>query len=234
MRTTVSQPLDKACVASVFKTKRADRGGLITFCGFDGSGKTTQIAKLAERLQATGRGVVVTRQPTNWYREDPDVRIFLDSGIGAERVRVIALLAAADRLRHVFDVINPALEAEQIVLCDRYVYDTFTLFTARGVDSDFLARINAGVPHPDVAFYLDVPTPELLRRLRDRDGRLKYEERSVESIDEIKARYDLLRDMFTVVDGTADPQVVADELASTTLSALADKLNAPLDGAEAV
>ncbi|MER9593950.1 dTMP kinase [Mesorhizobium sp. M0244] len=211
----------------VFRAERKDRGALVTFCGFDGSGKTTQIEILAERLRAIGHDVLITRQPTSWYRQVPEVRSFLDSGAGGERVRMIALLAAADRLRHIVDTIDPALAGGQTVLCDRYVFDTFALFTARGVDTDFLTRINEGVPRPDVAFYLDVPTPELLRRLRKRDQSLKYEERSPEIIDEIKSRYDLLKEMFTVVNGAATPDIVADQLLSATVRALAERRLAP-------
>jgi dTMP kinase len=209
-------PIDPAQVHGVFRTEQRTSGTLITVCGFDGSGKTTQMELLAERLRAGGRDVVVTRQPTDWYRNDPAVRAFLDDGAGSEHVRILALMAAADRLRHVAEVIDPALEAGKAVICDRYVFATIVLFTERGIDNDFLVRINEGIPRPDFAFYLDVPTPILQQRLRARDGmKLKHEERSAEFIDRIRTRYATLWEHLIVVDGDADRATIQQSLTGT-------------------
>lgn len=212
--------LDPERIESVFSTDRFKTGKLITFCGFDGAGKTTQISALCLYLSNKGYDVLMTRQPTDWYRQDKQVRLFLESGEGAYKVKTIALLAAADRLRHVADIINPALESGKIVLCDRYVYDTFVLFTSRGMDTDFLVRINSKVPRPDLAFYIDVPTADLILRLKNRDGKLKYEERNQKSIDNIKSRYDLLKCMFTVVNGANHLSTVTSEIQQITDQAI--------------
>jgi dTMP kinase len=200
-------------VARVFRSQRADSGTLVSVVGFDASGKTTQIAAIAERYRALGREVIETRQPTDWYRNETAVQQFHDAGGSQERARILSLFAAADRLRHVQEVIDPALARGAVVVCDRYVYATFGVFVHRGVDFEFLVTINSGIPKPDFAFYLDVPTDELLRRLAQRDGSdLKFEERAVERIDSIKRSYEEMGDQLIVIDGAAPKDQVTEAI----------------------
>lgn len=205
--------VDDEAMARLFRQGRTDRGLLVSIVGFDGSGKTTQLERVAEALRAEGREVVETRQPTDWYRELADVQTFHDSGGSAETAHILALLAAADRRRHVQEIIDPALERGAVVLCDRYVYATFGVFVHRGVDFRLLADINRGIPRPDHAFYLKLPTEELLRRLRERDGdRLKHEEKSAERIESIVRTYEELGPELIHVDGTATREEVTAEI----------------------
>ncbi|MEU0666230.1 dTMP kinase [Streptomyces lavendulocolor] len=200
-------------MARLFRPERTDGGLLVSIVGSDGSGKTTQIERVAEAVRARGREVVVTRQPTDWYRELAEVQVFHDEGGSTETAHILALLAAADRRRHVQEVINPALERNAVVLCDRYVYATFGVFVHRGVDFRFLATVNEGIPRPDHAFYLKLPTEELLRRLRERDGdRLKHEERSVERVESITRTYEELGSELVHIDGTAPREGVTAEI----------------------
>ena len=182
-------------------------------CGFDGSGKSTQIEALADRLEQDGQSVVTTRQPTDWYRNRRLVRAFLDEGANPERVRVMALMAAADRLAHQDEVLVPALTEGKTVICDRYVFATLVLFSTRGVSVDLITELNSGVLRPDLAIYLDVPTSVLQERLRVRDaGQLKFEERAASSIDQIIAGYTTLKPFLSFVDGTASEAMITDRL----------------------
>ncbi|MEU0717396.1 dTMP kinase [Streptomyces lavendulocolor] len=200
-------------MARLFRPERTDGGLLVSIVGSDGSGKTTQIERVAEAVRARGREVVVTRQPTDGYRELAEVQVFHDEGGSTETAHILALLAAADRRRHVQEVINPALERNAVVLCDRYVYATFGVFVHRGVDFRFLATVNEGIPRPDHAFYLKLPTEELLRRLRERDGdRLKHEERSAERVESITRTYEELGSELVHIDGTAPREGVTAEI----------------------
>jgi dTMP kinase len=197
----------------VFEHGATYPGRLITVVGFDGSGKTTQIQALGRRFRAAGREVVETRQPSDWYRNETAVQLFHDQGGSIQRARILALFAAADRLRHVQEVIVPALQRGAVVLCDRYVYATFGVFVHRGVDVDFLATINSGIPRPDFAFYLHLPTAALMQRLRRRDGNdLKFEERSVDRIASITRVYDDMGDLLIRIDGTAAAKAVTDAM----------------------
>lgn len=215
-------------LAQVFRPKSSDRGLFITVDGFDGSGKTTQIDALASRFRAEGRQVALTRQPTDWYREADAVRHFHDHGGSAQRARMLALFAAADRHRHVMEVIEPALEQDCVVISDRYVLATFAVFTHRGIEPDFLVEINSTVPRPDFSFYLEVPTDVLLKRLRDRDGdNLKHEEKSAERVNSIKARWTAMRDLLTVIDGSERPAVITERLHAICSAGAAQLEDAP-------
>jgi dTMP kinase len=193
----------------IFRPARTDSGTLISIVGFDGSGKTTQIERVADAFRSFGREVIETRQPTDWYRDMADVQVFHDSGGSVEKAHILALLAAADRRRHVQEIIDPALARGAVVLCDRYVYATLGVFTHRGVDPQLLADINRGIPRPDYSFYLSVPVPELLRRLHERDGdKLKHEEKSADRIESITRTYEELGSALTVIDGTLSQEQV--------------------------
>lgn len=209
-RTPRTNPIvNPSILEKVFRSERDDLGTLISVVGFDGSGKTTQISALAEVFRKQGREVVETRQPTDWFRNQPFNRSFLDHGGSPEQARILALMAAADRLQHVHEVIDPALKQGKVVICDRYVYATFGVFIHRGVDFSFLVTINQGVPKPDHAFYLKLPTEVLIQRLHQRDGdKLKFEERSPDRVESIIRTYDDMGSQLIVIDGNAPPEQV--------------------------
>jgi dTMP kinase len=100
------------------------RGFFITFEGLDGSGKTTQIKRLSEWLASAGHTVVMLRQPGGTALGDRIRSTLLDSGSEAS-LGIIAPLAElalmfADRAQAIAEVIQPALAAGSIVLCDRF------------------------------------------------------------------------------------------------------------------
>lgn len=100
------------------------RGLLITFEGLDGVGKTTQIKLLAEWLQQRGHSVVLTRQPGGTATGDRIRSLVLDSrSTGLAPLAEMALMFA-DRAQAIAEVIEPALQAGQIVLCDRFTDST--------------------------------------------------------------------------------------------------------------
>lgn len=205
--------IDPTLLETVFGPDRDYPGTLISIVGFDASGKTTQISALGDRFRDAGETVVETRQPTDWYRNEGSVQHFHDEGGSRERARILSLFAAADRHRHVQEVIWPALSRGEVVICDRYVYATFGVFVHRGVDAGFLATINQGVPRPHFAVYLDVPTATLVERLRKRDGdNLKFEERSVDRIDSITSTYRDMGPHLIRIDGSAAAETVTERL----------------------
>ena len=143
--------LDPADYALFWRKPARRKGMLVAICGFDGTGKTTQV----ERLQGTleGRGVTVTRtrQPTDWYRNEPVVKSYLAHGTAADG-RLLTLLSAADRRRNIVEVVDPALAAGGTVICDRYVFSTLAFNVERGVDgiarSDDYACTGSRAPQP--------------------------------------------------------------------------------------
>lgn len=188
-------------------------GTLISIVGFDGSGKTTQLNSLAKRFQDKGYEVLNVRQPTDWYRNLGDVKVFHDQGGSPVSAKILALLAAADRQKHVYEVILPALKKGQVVLVDRYVYATFGVFVHRGVDLDFLVKINAGIPRPDFAFYLKMSPVSLRARLDKRDGdNLQFEERKLERISSVISTYENMPNELINIDAEQDLESVSADI----------------------
>jgi dTMP kinase len=164
------------------------RGLLIAICGIDGSGKTTQEIALADWLTSVGRQVLRTCQPTDWYRKTEWVREYLDHGVDSLGMHGLALLAAADRQRHVRSVIAPAVAEGTVVICNRYIYSTFAYFAARGLPLEFLRAINPLIPRPDLTILLDAPAQLSRERVQARDGEvLKFEERRLAFMEEVRA-----------------------------------------------
>jgi len=149
-------------------------GRFITFEGGEGSGKSTQIRRLAERLREAGRSVVLTREPGGTELAE-QIRSFILSG-AAEPLGPEAetMLFAAARADHVDRLIRPALEKGDWVLCDRFIDSTRAYQGSDGVDPallDSLEKIAIGGVRPDLTLVLDLPVEiGLDRAARRRSG----------------------------------------------------------------
>ncbi len=98
------------------------RNGLfLSFEGIEGSGKTSQVARLARRLTGAGHEVVATREPGGTPLGARLRSMLLEKEGAPIAPRVELLLYAADRAQHVSEVILPALRRGAVVLCDRYL-----------------------------------------------------------------------------------------------------------------
>lgn len=146
------------------------KGRLITFCGLDGCGKTTQIARLAAYLEGRGVPVFLTRQPTDFVRNTTIFRGYMDTPDHAPYdYQALSLLCAADRVQHSNRVILPKLEEGYTVISDRYFYSCLANLRARGYRRDrWIYEIAAEIPRPDLAFFLDVEVDIAVRRVRAR------------------------------------------------------------------
>ena len=104
---------------------RAGIGGpLISFEGIDGSGKSTQIALLKKRLEALGHAVVVVREPGGTPLSEKIRDLLLNPGSSSMHARTETLLFSAARAQLVQEVIIPARERGDIILCDRFADST--------------------------------------------------------------------------------------------------------------
>lgn len=138
------------------------KGLFITFEGTEGSGKSTQIQLLAERLRQTGRPVRLLREPGGTPIGE-EIRHTLQHSATNQAMTPEAelLLINASRAQLVREVIRPALAAGEIVICDRF-YDSTTAYQGhgRGLDLSFVAKIidfAIGGLHPDTTVLLFVP-----------------------------------------------------------------------------
>ena len=152
-------------------------GAFITFEGIEGSGKTSQMARLAESLRGRGLDPLVTREPggTVLGRTVRAALLAPDPMARARSPLTEALLMVADRHEHVAQVITPALRAGRIVLCDRHADSTLAYQGGgSGVDRATLETLNALAvegTRPALTLLLDLPVAEALSRMARRADR---------------------------------------------------------------
>jgi dTMP kinase len=99
-------------------------GLFITFEGGEGSGKSTQIRRLAERLKQAGRDVLITREPGGTAEAEAVRGLLVSGDVARWTAKSEALLNYAAREQHLEQVIRPALAQGRTVLCDRFMDST--------------------------------------------------------------------------------------------------------------
>jgi dTMP kinase len=149
------------------------RGKFITFEGLDGTGKSTQMRKLALALRAAGHKVVETREPGGTATGEKIRRVLLDSATeGLSPLAEMALMFAS-RAQHIAEVIQPALDHGQIVLCDRFTDSTEAYQgSGRKLGSEAvlkLHRVLCGDLQPDLTILLDSDPAMSVGRARQRN-----------------------------------------------------------------
>ena len=149
-------------------------GRFITFEGGDGVGKTTQIARLADRLDAAGQGYLITREPGGTPFAERLRELILARETPEHSALSEALLFLSARHDHVERTIRPALEQGDWVLCDRFADSTRAYQgAAGGVDLETLKALEEIVHpccRPDLTIILDLdPLSGVARRARRRD-----------------------------------------------------------------
>lgn len=147
-------------------------GAFITFEGGEGSGKTTQIEKLATRLRALGHKIVKTREPGGTPHAE-NIRAFILSGKASPYgVEAEALMFNAARIDHIDNVIAQALARNEIVLCDRFADSTRAYQGASGNIADQtileLERIVVADCRPHLTFIFDLEVTQGLARANRR------------------------------------------------------------------
>ncbi|MGY3615219.1 dTMP kinase [Bradyrhizobium sp. USDA 10063] len=214
------------------------RGRFITFEGGEGSGKSTQIRRLAERLDAARLRAIVTREPGGSPGAEI-IRHLLLSGMGkllgpdAE-----TLLFAAARDDHVHSVILPALDQGIWVLCDRF-FDSTRVYQGRlgqvppGL-VNAMQRVTIGDLKPDLTFILDVPVEVGLKRAAARRGNAapdRFESEDIQFHQDLRAAYKQLAaedpERCVLINANAD----ADKVAKRIWTALRKHLHAAFPAA---
>ena len=145
-------------------------GYFITFEGGEGSGKTTQIQKLADHLESHIEGCdpLVTREPGGTASAESIRQLLVTGRADRWRAPTEAMLMSASRHEHVVHVLRPALAAGRIVICDRY-NDSTRVYQGivggvPGEDIEALNRLACGDLVPDLTILLDMDVEEGLRR----------------------------------------------------------------------
>lgn len=199
------------------------RGKFITFEGGEGSGKSTQAGRLAERLRNSGAEVVLTREPGGTPLGERVREVVLETV--PEPVTELLLFAAA-RAEHVAKVIRPALEHGTWVVSDRFM-DSSRVYQGMlgGVSAGLIAAVeyeSVAPTYPDLTILLDLPPEVGVKRAEARGALSRF--------DAADDGYHLrLREAFlavaraepgrcVVIDGARDPDRVADAVWQTVES----------------
>jgi len=152
------------------------RGKFITFEGLDGTGKSTQMRKLAAVLRAAGLKVVETREPGGTLTGEKIRKVLLDSSTAGLSPLAEMALMFASRAQHITEVIEPALAAGSIVLCDRFTDSTEAYQgSGRRLGSEAvreLHRVLCGNLQPDLTILLDSDAGASVSRARRRNKRV--------------------------------------------------------------
>jgi dTMP kinase len=200
------------------------KGIFITLEGPDGSGKTTQVSKVAEYLTQHNIDFIQTREPGGTKISDEIRSLVLDPKHQEMHDLTEVLLYAASRAQHVHEKIIPALEQGKVVLCDRFVdaslaYQGFGL----GVGEERVLQVNniatSGLV-PDRSYFVDV-SPQVGRermKVRYGDGNLdrieqkdfSYHDRVREGFQQIYANH---KERIVRINGEQDPDTVFQEIA---------------------
>lgn len=149
------------------------RGKFITFEGLDGSGKSTQLQRLAASLRDRGLDVLVTREPGGTEVGENIRRLLLDTQTSGLAPLAELALMFASRAQHIHEVILPGLQAGQIVLCDRFT-DSSEAYQGGGRKLGSapvleLHRVLCAGLQPDITILMDSDVDASVERARRRN-----------------------------------------------------------------
>lgn len=207
----------------------AARGHFITFEGGEGAGKTTQIARLTEVLEATGADVVRTREPGGSPAAE-EIRELLLHHRHAWEPLSEALLHYAARREHLRETIRPALARGAWVLCDRFSDSTLVYQgCAQGLDPAAIATLEGLVvadSKPDLTVILDIAPEAGLKRIGGRgEGPDRYERMDSDFHARLRQGFrDLARrhpERCVVIDGDRDAESVHRDVLAVARARLA-------------
>jgi len=203
-------------------------GMLISFEGGEGAGKSTQIRQLEASLSAAGYEVLTVREPGSSAISESIREVLLSTENSALSHRAELLLYEAARAQLTEEVIEPALRAGMVVLCDRF-FDSTTAYQgyARGLDIDTITDLNlfaTGGIVPDMTFVLDLPPDLGLARAAETGNPDRLESENLHFHTQVREGFLAIAesnpDRVRVLDATAGPDALAEDIAAEVQSIL--------------
>ena len=168
-------------------------GRFITIEGGEGAGKTTMMERVAGWLESHGHHVVRTREPGGTALAEKLRDILLDRNSDGLADQAELLLVFAARAQHLAELIRPALQRGDTVLCDRFTDATWAYQGGgRGLPSGEIAALEElvhGDLQPDLTLLLDLPVEQGLRRASDRSASDRFEIESLAFFERVRAAY---------------------------------------------
>ena len=196
------------------------RGAFITFEGIDGSGKSTQLLRLAEALKEDGYDVVTTREPGGSEGAEEIRALVLEGATDRWSAETEILLFTAARRDHMERTILPALAAGKIVLCDRFA-DSTRMYQglSRGDLRSVVDKLHELIiqREPDVTILIDMdPAKGLARALSRQTADERFEAFGHDLQQKMRAGFlslaEEFSDRFHVINGDREIDVVAEDV----------------------
>ena len=176
------------------------RGKFITFEGCEGVGKSTQVNMLKDYLKKTNQKAMFLREPGGNLLSEKIRKIILDPSNSEMTPLCEAMLYSSARAQLMGQVIIPALENEQLVVCDRFIDSTMAYQGfARDLGVKTITALNetvCGNYMPDITIFLDLPPDEAFKRKGGRDEGDRMELQSLEFHKRVYEGYKKAIDMY--------------------------------------
>ena len=185
----------------------------IVFEGLDGSGSSTQSRLLAQKLEANGHAVFMTKEPTGDSPIGRMIRDVLQHKWEASP-EALQLLFCADRAEHLKKEIEPALKNGQIVISDRYFFSTIAYGSLALNDGKWLKALNQPFRLPDLTFLLKLDPKICLERIHRRENDVELFEKQ-EKLEQVWQNYESLindYDNIHVIDTNRSKEVTSEEI----------------------
>jgi dTMP kinase len=206
-------------------------GLFITFEGGEGSGKSTQIRRLAQRFEAAGKDVLITREPGGTSEAEAVRALLVNGDVARWTPKSEALLNYAAREQHLEQVIRPALAAGRTVLCDRFMDSTRAYQCyAGGCDLGFIDALEkaiVGATRPNLTLVFDLDPAIGLARAKSRGDAVsedRYERKGLAFHQKLREGFqDILRrepKRCRFIDAAQDVDQVAEDVWSVVEGAL--------------
>lgn len=199
-----------------------DKGYFISFEGIDGSGKSTQIQKLADFLRSLSFDIVVTREPGGSIGGEEIRKLLLQGDVDRWSAETEILLFTAARRDHLERIILPAMKNGQIVICDRFTDSTRMYQGMRGPKlKKFVDMLDKEVigHDPDLTILIDIDPEIGLRRAKSRETvEERFEDFGLELQKKMRKGFLDLSKQFSnrisVIDGLQSEDKVSKEICS--------------------
>ncbi len=205
-----------------------EKGFFVVFEGIDGSGTSTHVHQLEERLEGLDKYQDVLRTHEPWKNKKIKEQLTSDSESFSGGLEM-AELYVSDRADHTRQLIRPILETGTLVLCSRYKMSTCAYQWTQGVQLHHLLSIHEhrGIINPDLTFFLDIPREVAEERIKERKSDLEKFEKNPMFVDKLIDAYQALVQMAQVdskilgpvilINGNRSMKKVADEIFSEFL-----------------
>jgi len=176
---------------------------LVNLEGIDGCGKSTQSKLLLKKLEEEGEKVIILKEPT----KRPHGQKLWDMLRGKRKAtnEEILELFVLDRIQHVEEKIQPALDVDTVVLMDRYYYSSMAYQVAGGIDVNVIRERHSFAPKPDIVLIFDLPVTVALERVRGHSEADEFEKE--EHLEKVRKAYLNLESdpLVKIVDSSRTP-----------------------------